>query len=236
MAAAGEAVRGLVTGPTQLARLLHAGPHASYYEATQSRAFALLGPHAVRVPIGVLLDAPGSEPCPPSPASVQIGDGAVCVDGNRHPILRWWATRVPDHDQLELSTDLCERNFDLITSERLGRGEGLTPEGDDELAGMLVALHAYGDRAAAARLASAVLTRLDAHPNATTAVSAALLRAACDGHAVPQLARFLAEGCATGTAAHRDLLAVGHTSGAALARGALQIHAHHTHLKEAALV
>ena len=58
----------------------------------------------------------------------------------------------------------------------LGRGPGLTPSGDDALAGALLVAHALG---AAAPLAAAVRARL----GATTAVSAALLDAAADGFA-----------------------------------------------------
>ena len=58
----------------------------------------------------------------------------------------------------------------------VGRGPGLTPSGDDALAGALLVAHALGTGAA---LADAVRARL----GATTAVSAALLDAAADGYA-----------------------------------------------------
>jgi hypothetical protein len=235
VAAAGEALREFVRGPVGQARAVQCGPHARYFVADapaehpeRSRTFALLAPTAVRVPIGILLDVP----LPPLPARVQIGDGAVHVDGRRHPITRWWPTRVTTRDRREAPVGQGDRNFRSITSERLGRGEGLTPEGDDELAGMLVALRRLGRRAEAHELATAVRARLDAHPNATTAVSAALLEAACDGHAVPPLLAWLREGCPPDSASRRALLTVGHTSGAALARGVESV----VRLKEAAFV
>lgn len=93
----------------------------------------------------------------------------------------------------------------------LGRGPGLTPLGDDVLAGALVALVATG-APAAGRLAAETLPRA---PHRTTFVSAALLHHAARGECVPELAAFIA-----GTpGAAQALLRVGHTSGAGLAHG-----------------
>jgi hypothetical protein len=104
----------------------------------------------------------------------------------------------------------------------LGRGSGLTPTGDDVLAGALVTLAAFAPRAAAP-LAIAVTEAAGA---ATTAVSAALLRHAARGECIPQLAGLLAA-----VAGGRDagglaraagaLLAVGHCSGAGLVHGVI---------------
>ena len=122
---------------------------------------------------------------------------------------------------------------DAPVSRLLGRGPGLTPTGDDVLAGALVTLHALGSPTAAA-LAQAVRTQA---PEATTTVSAALLRHAADGRCIPQLADLLtAVGGATPQtpgAAPTDqtaealpraagaLLAVGNCSGAGLLHGVL---------------
>jgi len=65
----------------------------------------------------------------------------------------------------------------------IGCGEGLTPAGDDLLCGYLVTLHALA-HPAGATIAKAIqpeLTRL------TSRISAAHLRAACDGEAVQLL-------------------------------------------------
>ena len=115
----------------------------------------------------------------------------------------------------------------------VGLGDGLTPEGDDVLAGALVALAASDGgqgraRQVRRRLAAVVRERLDA----TTTVSAALLEQAALGRAIPELIDVL-RWCASpqsastgrpgqsgGDAVDR-LLAVGHSSGAALARGML---------------
>lgn len=93
----------------------------------------------------------------------------------------------------------------------LGRGPGLTPLGDDVLAGWLAT------RTAAGRpdpvLASAVRRRL----GDTTLLSATLLECALRGEVLPQLADWLADPT---TATTDALVAVGATSGAGLLTGA----------------
>ena len=101
----------------------------------------------------------------------------------------------------------------------LGRGTGLTPAGDDLVAGALATLRATG-LAAADRLGAAV--RAPA-PAATTRLSAALLEAADVGGLVPEAAGVPARAGRRGdveTAAGR-LVDVGHTSGWHLAAGLL---------------
>jgi hypothetical protein len=100
----------------------------------------------------------------------------------------------------------------------LGRGPGLTPSGDDVVAGFLLGARAFGRATAGA--VSAV-NQLAA--TATTALSAQLLRHAAGGECVPQFAAALAAltGRRAPDAALGQLLAVGHTSGAALAAGLL---------------
>ena len=63
----------------------------------------------------------------------------------------------------------------------LGAGRGLTPSGDDCLAGVLVALHAFGERDVAASLARAVARHA---PRRTSRLSAAHLEAAGGGEAI----------------------------------------------------
>jgi hypothetical protein len=100
----------------------------------------------------------------------------------------------------------------------LGQGPGLTPSGDDLLAGFLLGCLAFGRDAAALRSAIAALA-----PTQTTALSAALLRHALRGQCIPEaaaLARALTGTGAIGPSLGR-LRQVGHTSGAALALGLL---------------
>jgi len=98
----------------------------------------------------------------------------------------------------------------------LGRGPGLTPSGDDALAGILLVAHALG---LSAPLAAAVRSRL----GATTAVSAALLDAAADGYAAADVVALvnaaLSGDDATLEGALPAVLAIGHTSGRDLVAG-----------------
>ncbi|MBX6382974.1 MAG: DUF2877 domain-containing protein [Microbispora sp.] len=116
---------------------------------------------------------------------------------------------------------------DAITAaERLiGLGPGLTPSGDDMLAGLLVALRHLGRAAGVSRavwladwLAAAIT--YDARTR-TTPISATLLHCAARGEAIPEVIGVL-RGAAgrqpLEPAVHR-LLRLGHTSGADLAWG-----------------
>jgi hypothetical protein len=114
---------------------------------------------------------------------------------------------------------------DLAVAQLLGRGPGLTPTGDDVLAGALVTLNALGSPPSVL-LAAAVTA---AAPGATTTVSAGLLRHAAAGECIPQLEDLLAAigngaddpAAATLARAAGALLAVGHCSGAGLLHGVL---------------
>lgn len=96
---------------------------------------------------------------------------------------------------------------------RIGRGPGLTPEGDDEVCGALLVAYAAGDDTLA-RAVAPLLGR-------TTSISAELLRAASEGYAVPQLVAYvdaLLAGRPTDLL-EAEVAAIGHTSGSALIRG-----------------
>jgi Protein of unknown function (DUF2877) len=122
------------------------------------------------------------------------------------------------------------RDYDAslaVAARLLGSGPGLTPSGDDVLAGFLAGAAAFGLEAAALRQAVA-----DLAPARTTALSAALLWHAARGECIDELAAVAAV-----LAGQRDrpeqagrtasrLLSVGHTSGAALTLG-LVIAAEH---------
>jgi Protein of unknown function (DUF2877) len=106
----------------------------------------------------------------------------------------------------------------MATRDLLGRGPGLTPSGDDVIAGFLLGARAFGCRSDGARSA---VDRFAA--TATTALSAHLLRHATAGECIAECADVAA--MVTGRPAARDavarLLAVGATSGGALASGML---------------
>ena len=113
-----------------------------------------------------------------------------------------------------LSTRLVEEAVGGL----VGRGRGLTPSGDDALAGALLVAHAYR---AWQPLAGAVRARL----GSTTAVSGALLGAAADGfaaHPVVSLVDAAVVGHVEATVrALPEVVAIGHTSGRDLVTGVL---------------
>lgn len=138
-------------------------------------------------------------------------------------VARWWQPALPRGAQAPsyAATDRSSGRWDELARSLLGLGPGLTPAGDDLLAGLLVGLARRPDlrdplAAAVARVA----------PGRTTWLSAELLRLAADGLAAPAVVAV-----ADALAGHGPddaladavpaLLAVGHTSGAALARGLL---------------
>lgn len=128
----------------------------------------------------------------------------------------------PARDQLPADgLDLLATGAPAAVSALIGRGDGLTPVGDDVLAGWLVAARATG--ADTRRVADAVR----AHLHRTTSLSATLLLHAADGEAIAPFRAVLATGGADAVAA---LLAVGHTSGAGMLLGAhLALSASITH-------
>ncbi len=120
----------------------------------------------------------------------------------------------PDRDSGWLA-DGIRAVFTRVDTEAVarlvGRGPGLTPSGDDALAGALLVAHALD---AGSALADAVRARL----RATTAVSAALLDAAAGGYAARPVVTLVDAAVAGDADAVRralpGVLAIGHTSGA----------------------
>jgi len=116
----------------------------------------------------------------------------------------------------ELVADVGGRPLDPAAVGRLvGRGDGLTPLGDDLLCGWLALHRAAG--VTTPEIDAAVLALL----HRTTLLSATLLDCALHGEVLPQFAAYVA---ALGTphepTAAAALAAVGHTSGAGLLHGA----------------
>ncbi len=167
----------------------------------------------VATPDAVLL--PHTFVTPVLPAAPEIVDATWRVT-------RWWHPCRP----VGLATPSADRvaalpcsSYDvLVPSALLGRGAGLTPEGDDVLAGALVTAHATADP----RLdAWCEATREALATRRTTAVSRGMLHHALDGYATPQLADLLTTLCRGGDLAGplARLQALGHTSGDALLDG-----------------
>jgi hypothetical protein len=190
-------------------------------------------------------------------AGLAVGQGAVHQGGRRVVgISRWFDPRVrvgdvapvaiarlatavwsrPRPDPLlpadavdRLAHELARGDVHRAVAALLGRGTGLTPAGDDLVAGVLAALRAVGSPAAD-DLAEHVRALA---PVATSRLSAALLDAADLGAVVPEAAAVLRavagveasagndDGPARLEAAVARLVGVGHTSGWHLAAGLL---------------
>ena len=120
----------------------------------------------------------------------------------------------------ELAGAGCDHDASAAAARLLGSGPGLTPSGDDVLAGFLAGAAAFGLDASALREATAALA-----PARTTALSAALLWHAARGECIDELAAVAAAltsqrwGRQPAGHAVRRLLSVGHNSGPALALG-----------------
>jgi hypothetical protein len=142
-------------------------------------------------------------------APLRVGAGALRAGDESWRVGRWWQPPRP-HAPAARPRLGC----DLDPPALVGRGPGLTPAGDDVLAGALVAGRAVRHpRLATWRSATRDVLRA----RRTTAVSRGLLHHALDGWATPELAAYV-EQPGPGPARTR-LLAVGHSSGAALADG-----------------
>jgi Protein of unknown function (DUF2877) len=237
-------LRDLLTGPVRPASVIAAGSAATYLEAG-GHVLAIVAPGGVRLPCAAMLAGGGRLPVAGS--RVAVGDCAVHEDGRRTvAVRRWFDPRVrllgidppavarfahvvrsrgsvdpllPGDAVGRLADGLGSGDARGAVSALLGRGTGLTPAGDDLVAGALAALRALGSPAAD-ELGAAVRALA---PTATTGLSAALLEAADVAALVPEAAgvlRSLAGGGDVETAAGR-LVDLGHTSGWHLATGLL---------------
>lgn len=200
--------------------------HASVHYDTGSADLPVLcvcTPEAVRLPNAVV-----TEHLPHGPLTV--GGGQLRSAELTLAVRRWWRPARPSGVRADVARARLTvvdvpgpALVDLEPHALLGRGPGLTPSGDDVLAGALVTARATADpRLARWRAATAAALR----DRTTTAVSRGLLRHALDGYATDELAELLAalgspdaqHGRGLPRALGR-LLAVGHSSGAALLAG-----------------
>ncbi len=193
-------------------------------------------PRAVRLPCSIVV------PALPEVAVgdvVWLGERGLRLAGVAVRPARWWrpptpllcdvpaarsrAQLLPPLRELKRSARPARRvagtALQRTVDDLLGLGPGLTPAGDDVLAGALVALRAAGSPLAD-DLARAVAGGA-AGRHGRRSVSAALLRHAAQGQCIPELAALLRalDGRGNLERALIALGAVGHTSGDALAAG-----------------
>jgi hypothetical protein len=239
-AAAPLPARDLLTGPPRHGRVVGVHPSCVYVvtDPAEPRLVGVETADALGLPCALRLgldgtDRPFAGVSPGDPARVgahQVGLGPLTVR-----IVRWWAPPVVRPPAVRPSSggpprwaDLAERLRDVPPpvdptgdpTDLVGRGPGLTPAGDDVLAGWLLAVHHHAAR-------DELLPVVAAAPGATTALSTNLLEEAAAGRGIPAalaLADALGGHGDTGDVATAlgRLLRVGHTSGAALAHGLLR--------------
>ncbi|MGA3352968.1 MAG: DUF2877 domain-containing protein [Acidimicrobiales bacterium] len=220
---------------------------ASYLSVPEPGAgpavIALLSEEAVRLPIGIVLSA---SRLPEAGSTVTLGNGSIATEQGTWRPMRWWDPRprlsaeailahgpellgvveqeagssfgLPLADALVLAKALAGGDTEAALGW-IGLGPGLTPAGDDVVAGALAMLALCGsldehtkstvDRCARAR---------------TTALSSALLAAAGRGQVIPQAAGVLSALAAGGPpdrlrSAAAALFGVGATSGHDLCAG-----------------
>lgn len=200
---------------------------------------ASLAPGPLHVRCEVLPPLRAGQPVSGDGTRLAGGHWALRVDG---PV---WRGALPDPDKLdpdkldpgaldpgapvgELGADVEPEIADLVRAGRLeelaarvgGRGPGLTPSGDDLLAGVLVVARLFGGPAAGPRLDAL------AAGVATTEIARAFLAWAARGQCIAPVHDWLAAVAAVApgpprelAAARRSLVAVGASSGAHLAAG-----------------
>lgn len=210
----------LVDGPPRLLHIVHRSAHAQHLADRSGRMHAcLIDGAAIRLPHSLTLsDLPGDG------VVIEVGKGTLRLAGSPYRVSRWWRPARPQWPGLRRS--LCPVAGDRLLRvwrSDVGRGEGLTPYGDDVLCGALVTLRAAGGQQAdgiARAIVEAPLERL------TTAASAALLRLAAEGWCIDALARYL-EALATGVGvvqAQTALRTVGGSSGRGLLEGVHMVY------------
>lgn len=220
-----DLLRRAADGPV---RVVHRGPDAVYLavhdDDGREACVGVLGADAVAVPCGLRSRLPVL-----AVGTAAVHGGVLHLDAEPVAVRRLVDTRVPARSPLPRTglrpaPGLPAAVTPAAVAGLVGRGEGLTPLGDDVLCGWL-ALH----RAAGAPTPG-VDAAVRAHLHRTTLLSAELLRCALRGEVVPQFAALVtALGTPAEPAALAALTAVGHTSGAAMVHGAaLALSALHT--------
>jgi hypothetical protein len=228
-------LRDLISGPSVRVEVLGGGPRALYLRHPGGRLMALLAPDAVALPLGVVLE----EVCAPRPGPVRVGAGRVQFPGAEVAVRGWFATAVGAVRPASGAREWCVRQaaeldeartgltpaqrdalrgFDAdIDAALCGVGPGLTPAGDDALCAVLAAA-----AAGLVQLPPGWVEQVLRHvARATTDLSAQLLGLAAEGQVAAPVRRLFhsLEQPARLPAAWADVLAMGHTSGAACAAG-----------------
>jgi hypothetical protein len=229
VAAPPRVVAWLRAAPDGPARVLHACADAVHLDVA-GRCVSLVGPHGPGLPTAVRSKVPVMSSSRPATAYLEGGilrwDGRALVTGRlvdvRAP--RIDAARVPKASPAVAMGSPRSRAVGLVAfapgvdatsvADLVGRGEGLTPLGDDVVCGWLA-----GHRAAGVPTphVDAAVRRLLPR---TTTLSASLLECAVAGEVADPVAAYLRSlGTPRRDAARAALEAFGHSSGLGLAHG-----------------
>lgn len=245
-ATASQGLERLLQGPPTLAVSLGTSSGTAWLRCG-SYVLALSRAERARLPNGVA--APGLHFLPPARQRCVVGDGEIRVGEAGVQVTRWWDPRpllspvtpqrlseITDQARQLLGCEHPERLWSsLLAADRvgisdsarglLGKGEGLTPESDDILVGVLAGLRLLGtttrDRSDLLR-ALAPVVFIEA-PFRTTALSATLLAHAWKGEVAGSLAVLLRALSGEGdiTEAVSLVSQMGASSGVAMGSGAL---------------
>ena len=225
-AAVSPLVAAEVAGAPRRCRVLAAFPTCLYLDlGAHERVLAVLASDAVALPIGIRLALPSTEVrwgVEPG-AHVVVGEGRVCLPradvvavrplrpGLVRPAARGTGTAsdLPEPGVLgDLAHDLTAaalagRSPEAGVRGLVGVGRGLTPSGDDALCGVLLTLAAV-DAPEARHARAAVVAAVRSALSRTTSLSAALLVAAGEGYAVPDVARLVTLVAGAGSIGRND--------------------------------
>ena len=199
------------------------GPVARWTEAARTSVSVHFQTGVASVPV-VCVATPEAVRLPHSVLVARLPDGPFVAR-----VTRWWSPprpsglTAPDPSSCARFGIPAYDDVDPLTL--LGQGPGLTPDGDDLLAGALVAGHATR-HPALPRWRRATVAALATRR--TTAVSVGMLHSALDGWAAPELAEAVEALCddRDATPAVERLLGLGHSSGRHLLDGVLHALTH----------
>jgi len=244
------AVHGLITVP-RTATVLGTSDYAIWLLVDDS-VVVVSTRDATRLPNGIEIAAKASDglfTAVGHGASVDVGFGKLTLNGPSVEVVRWWdpkpalpgitvrqigdavaglPTSVPGIDGGALGEAVRRSSISaLLAAARplLGMGSGLTPEGDDFLAGTIAGARILGEAVGHVDTGD-MLDRVarpltDLATARTTTFSAALIRYAVRGQVAEPAGCFLRALAGRGdvAATHSRLRSVGHSSGPALAAG-----------------
>jgi len=239
-AAASAALRPLLAPAPVPGRVLGANRAVIWLEAGDE--CIVIERRGIGLPNGVTTTADFPDvPAVGTPA--EIGDLEIRIGAGAVSVSRWWDPRphLPpadagalarafarldpaEADDAGLEAALSARHRPSVAGSArslVGRGDGLTPAGDDVLAGVIATLRLVRAPDAAMLADLLIPPVLDAAETRTTLLSRSLLRHAAAGRVALPVADLFAALTGSGDpiGSFRRLLSMGHSSGPALAAG-----------------